>query len=57
MAKDDLGEAIAGIILGIIGGLALAEILRALLSKKCPRCGSVTQPNQIYCLRCGAKVN
>lgn len=27
MAKDDLGEAIVGIALGILGGLALAEIL------------------------------
>ena len=57
MAKDDLGEAIAGIILGILGGIALAEILSRLLGKKCPRCGNTLQPNQIYCLRCGMKVN
>ena len=30
MPKDDLGEAIAGILLGIIGGLALAEILNSI---------------------------
>ena len=57
MAKDDLGEAITGIVLGILGGIALAEILNRLLGKKCPRCGNIVQSNQIYCLRCGMKVN
>ena len=56
MAKDDLGEAIAGIVLGILGGIALAEILNRLFGKKCPRCGNIVQQDQFYCLKCGAKV-
>jgi len=53
MAKDDLGEAIAGIVLGVLGGIALAEILSRIFGKKCPRCGSPVQQNQMYCLKCG----
>ena len=56
MPKDDLGEAIAGIALGIIGGLALAEILERLFGKKCPKCGSAVDQNQMYCLNCGARL-
>lgn len=57
MAKDDLGEAIAGIVLGVLGGIALAEILSRIFGKKCPRCGNAVQPNQPYCLKCGARLN
>lgn len=57
MAEDDVGEVIAGIILGIIGGLALAEILKSLVKRKCPQCGNAILQNQIYCLRCGNRVN
>lgn len=56
MPKDDIGEAIAGILLGIIGGLALAEILSRIFGKKCPRCNNVVQPDQLYCLKCGARL-
>ena len=47
MAKDELGEAIAGIALGILGGIALAEILDRLLGKKCPKCGNSINQNQV----------
>lgn len=57
MAKDDLGEAIAGIALGILGGIALAEILSRIFGKKCPRCGNTIPPNQFYCQRCGWRGN
>lgn len=57
MAKDDLGEAIAGIALGILGGIALAEILNRIFGKKCPRCGNAVQQDQPYCLKCGERVN
>lgn len=56
MAKDELGEAIAGILLGIIGGLALAEILNRIFGKKCPSCNNPVQPDQFYCLKCGARL-
>ena len=57
MAKDDLGEAIAGIVLGVLGGIALAEILSKIFGKKCPKCGNAVDQNQIYCLNCGARLN
>jgi hypothetical protein len=56
MSKDDLGEAIAGILLGIIGGLALVEILNRLFGKKCSSCNNPVQPDQFYCLKCGARL-
>ena len=37
MGKD-LGEAIAGIAIGIIGGLALGALLDYFLSPRCPSC-------------------
>ena len=56
MAKDDLGEAIVGIALGILGGLALAEILDRIFGKKCPKCGNSVDQNQMYCLNCRARL-
>lgn len=35
----DVGEAIAAIIVGILGGIALSELLSALLKRRCPVCG------------------
>ena len=56
MPKDDLGEAIAGIALGILGGIALAEILNRIFGKKCPRCGNIVKQDEFQCLKCGAWV-
>jgi len=52
MAKGD-GEAILEIILGVVGGLALAEILAQLLGVKCPYCGhNNVGGNKSYCQKC-----
>lgn len=56
MGKDDWLEAGSGLILGIIGGLALVEIINVLTGRKCPRCNNPTDPNQQYCYNCGNKL-
>ena len=54
MAKDE--DKIIGILLGIVGGLALLEILSRILRRKCPHCGAEIRENQYYCLSCGFQV-
>lgn len=54
MAKDE--DKIIGIVLGILGGLALLEILSRILRRKCPHCGAEIRGNQYYCLSCGSQV-
>ena len=52
----DLGEAIAGVALGIIGGIALGALLDYLLGRKCPRCNRVLTKEMIQCPNCGCFV-
>jgi len=53
MSKDL--EKIAGLLLGIAGGIALLEILSRLLGYKCPRCGAETKGSS-PCFNCGFQV-
>ncbi|MEK6824157.1 MAG: hypothetical protein AABY06_03925 [Nanoarchaeota archaeon] len=56
MTRDNWAGAISGLALGIIGGIALVEILNNLFGKKCPRCDSQVEINQEYCNICGCKL-
>lgn len=49
-------DAVSGLALGIIGGIALVEILNHIFGKKCPRCNSQVEINQEYCNVCGCKL-
>ncbi len=55
MADDDL-EKVAGVVLGIIGGIALLELLSRVSGHKCPRCGSELMDGQVHCFKCGFQV-
>lgn len=50
---DDIG----GVILGVLGGLALAEIIRSLMQKKCPYCQNLNESNRTNCKYCGGRLN
>ena len=50
---NDLG----GAILGILGGLALAEIIRNLSQKKCPYCQNLNESGRTNCKYCGGGLN
>ena len=50
---SDMGEAIAGIALGIIGGLALGALLDYLLGPKCPNCNQPIKKEMSRCPHCG----
>lgn len=54
--RTSIAEAIAGIILGIVGGIALATILSALSKPeyKCPVCGHPINYGVTYCPNCHA---
>ncbi|MBA2853943.1 DNA-directed RNA polymerase subunit RPC12/RpoP [Methanococcus maripaludis] len=53
MAK---GDDAVGAILGILGGLALLEILKGLSNKKCPRCGNYNENQRLTCKYCGGRL-
>lgn len=56
MVKDsgsDLGEALVGIALGILGGLALGSLLDHLFNPKCPRCKQPINREMKICPSCG----
>lgn len=55
MAKDsgkELGEAVGAILLGIVGGLALAAILEAVTKPKCPVCKNTIEKGIAVCPHC-----
>lgn len=52
MAKDD--GAAAGIILGILGLVALAALLS---KKKCKNCGFENSGGSVVCGRCGVRLD
>lgn len=59
MAKDtgkEFGEAIGAILLGILGGLALAAILEALTKPKCPVCKHTIEKGITICPHCQASL-
>lgn len=41
---------------GIIGGIALAELLKKLSQKKCPHCNNMNETNSEYCKICWRKL-
>ena len=53
MGKND---EIVGILLGILGGIALAELLKSLSQKRCPYCRNINEVNREYCKFCGGKL-
>ncbi len=50
----DVGEAIGGILLGIIGGIALGAILEAISKPKCPVCKQPIEKDTIICPHCSS---
>lgn len=54
--KSELGEAIAGIALGILGGLALGALLDYLLGPKCPNCNQPIKREIAICPHCGVLI-
>ncbi|GFO96075.1 hypothetical protein ig2599ANME_0261 [groundwater metagenome] len=52
MSKDD-ADKLLGLLLGVVGGIALLEILKSISGRKCPSCGAKLGDNQNYCYRCG----
>ena len=56
MSKDDGLDDLVGIALGIIGGIALAEILKKFMKKRCRYCNNLNEPNQIYCKFCRGRL-
>jgi len=54
--KIDAGEAIAAIILGVLGGILLAAILSSIFSKKyrCPNCNNFVTKGTPCCPACNA---
>jgi hypothetical protein len=54
MSKET--DKIIGILLGILGGLVLAELLKNLLQKRCPHCNNVNELNRDYCKFCGGSL-
>ena len=52
MAKDD-ADKFLGLLLGVVGGIALLEILKSISGPKCPSCGAKLGDNQNFCYRCG----
>ncbi len=49
---EDILAGIAGVIVGIIGGLAIAAILDAILKPKCPVCNNPLEYGEEYCPKC-----
>jgi hypothetical protein len=57
MSKDDdLLEVIGAIGLGILGGVALAELLKKLSEKKCPYCNNINEADRQHCKYCGGRL-
>lgn len=52
MSKDD-ADKLLGLLLGVVGGIALLEILKSISGRKCPSCGAKLGDSQNYCYRCG----
>jgi len=57
MSKKSTFEELAEIALGIIGGIALAELLKNFFQKKCPHCNNLNEVNRDFCKFCGGKLN
>lgn len=53
--KSALDEAV-GIALGILGGIALAELLKSLSQKKCSNCNNINEANREFCKFCGGRL-
>lgn len=50
----DFGSAVGAAILGIVGGIAIAAILDALTSPKCPVCKNAVQRGVPVCPHCSS---
>ena len=57
MSKKSGWDELAEVALGIIGGIALAELLKNILQKKCPYCNNLNESNRKYCKFCGGRLN
>lgn len=56
MTRREPWENIGSIALGIVGGIALAALLKSLLQKKCSYCSNLNESNMEYCRFCGGKL-
>lgn len=52
MSKTNDLDGVIGILLGIIGGIALAALLENLLQKKCPHCNNLNDMSTEFCKFC-----
>ena len=57
MGKKSGFDELAGVLLGIVGGLILVEVLKNLAQKKCPTCQNMNEPDREYCKFCGGRLN
>ena len=55
MSRSD-GDKLVGTLLGILGGIALAELLKNLLQKKCQYCNNMNDSNRVHCKFCGERL-
>ena len=56
MSKKDTLDEVVGVVLGVLGGIALATLLKTLLQRKCPRCNNLNESNRKYCKFCGGRL-
>lgn len=51
-SKDEIFEVIAAIAIGVLGGVAIAELLNYLFGYRCPSCGERISHGTAQCPRC-----
>ncbi len=60
MSRNNVGDAIVGIVLGLIGAAAVAALLGSLAGSrtppKCPVCGAFVSQDKTRCGRCGSSL-
>lgn len=56
MSKRNELDEVIGVILGIIGGIALVELLKNLFQKKCSYCNNLNEANRESCKFCGGSL-
>lgn len=57
MTRENMWDAVGSVALGVIGGIALAELLKKVLQKKCTICHNLNEANRAFCKFCGGRLN